>query len=77
MKPLCQFRGLRSLKLVGMTQSYQTYIWQAAWLNLELDELELGMVLKPEIASSTHAGQWKPIQEGWTMDDEQTSDPSY
>ena len=77
LKPLCQFRGLRSLKLVGMMQSYQTYIWQAAWLNLALDELELGMVLKPEILSLTHGSQWRLIQEGWTMDEKQNAEPSY
>lgn len=77
LKPLCQFRGLRSLKLVGMMQSYQTYIWQAAWLNLALDELELGMVLKPEIISLTHGSQWRLIREGWTMDEEQKAEPSY
>ena len=77
LKPLCQFRGLRSLKLVGMMQSYQTYIWQAAWLNLALDELELGMVLKPEILSVTHGRQWGLVEEGWTMDEKQTADPVY
>lgn len=77
MRPLCQFRRLRSLKLVGMMQSYQTFIWQAAWLNLGLEELELGMALEPEIASHKHKAQWKLIQEGWTMDKKQTADPVY
>ncbi|KAJ5681376.1 uncharacterized protein N7477_001316 [Penicillium maclennaniae] len=77
LKPLCHFRWLRSLKLVGMMQSYQTYIWQAAWLNLGLDELELGMVLKPEILSVTHGRQWDLVEEGWTMNEKQTGDPVY
>lgn len=77
LKPLCQFRGLRSLKLVGMMQSYQNYIWQAAWLNLALDELELGMMLKPEIISLTYGSQWRLIEEGWTMDEKQNAEPSY
>lgn len=77
LKPLCQFRGLRSLKLVGMLQSYQTYIWQTAWLNLGLDELELGMVLGPEIMSVTHGRQWKLVEEGWTMDEKQSAEPVY
>jgi len=77
MEPLCQFRNLRSLKIVGMMQSYQPYIWQAAWLNLDLDELELGMVLKPEITSVAHGGQWKLIQEGWKMDEKTTAEPVY
>ncbi|KAJ5128255.1 hypothetical protein N7448_001972 [Penicillium atrosanguineum] len=77
LKPLCQFRGLRSLKLFGMMQSYQTYIWQTAWLNLGLDELELGMVLKPEILSVTHGRQWSLVEEGWSMNEKQTADPVY
>lgn len=77
MKPLCQFRRLRSLKLVGMMQSYQTYIWQAAWLNFGLEELELGMALEPEILSRPLGAQWKPIQEGWSMEERQTADPVY
>lgn len=77
MKPLCQFHHLRSLKIVGMMQSYQTYIWQAAWLNLGLEELELGMVLEPEILSPAHGAQWKVIQEGWSMDERRTAEPVY
>lgn len=77
MQPLCQFRCLRSLKIVGMMQSYQTYIWQAAWLNLNLTELELGMALEPEIIDHTRCAQWRLIQEGWSMDQRKTADPVY
>lgn len=77
LEPLCHFLGLRSLKLVGMMQSYQTYIWKAAWLNLNLDELELGMALEPEIISSQRAGHWKLIEEGWEMDKKISGPPVY
>ena len=77
MKPLCHFRALRSLKLVGMMQSYQTYIWQTAWLNLNLEELELGMALEPEVTSSTYSMQWELIQHGWEMDPKHSADPVY
>jgi hypothetical protein len=60
-----------------MLQSYQAFIWQTAWLNLGLDELELGMVLGPEIMSVTHGRQWKLIEEGWTMDEKQSAEPVY
>ncbi|KAJ5580297.1 uncharacterized protein N7459_006282 [Penicillium hispanicum] len=77
LKPLCQFLGLSSLKLVGMMQSYQSYIWQAAWLNLNLDELELGMALEPEIISSERAADWKLIQDEWKMDKKTSAKPIY
>lgn len=77
MQPLCQFRHLRSLKIVGMMQSYQTYIWQAAWLDLNLTELELDMALEPEVIDRTRYAQWHLIQEGWSMDQTKTADPAY
>ncbi|KAI1975438.1 hypothetical protein LOZ12_000917 [Ophidiomyces ophidiicola] len=45
--PLSNFRHLRILKLTGMLQSYQPYIWQAVWLNQNLEELHLEMALEP------------------------------
>lgn len=75
--PLCHFRCLRSLKLTGMMQSYQTYIWQVAWLNMNLDELELGMVLEPEILSDTHLAKWRLIQDGWKINGENCQQPVY
>lgn len=77
LEPLCQFRGLRSLKLVGMMKSYQSCIWKAVWLNLNLAELELGMVLEPEVLSRTRYAQWALIEEGWIMHERTTVDPVY
>jgi hypothetical protein len=62
--PLCAFRGLRILKVTGMMQSYQKPIWQAAWLNLNLEELELGMALEPCIRRNFN-GNWPLIKGGW------------
>ena len=47
--PLCEFRNLRSIRLGGMLQSYQTCIWRACWLNPGLEELILEMALEPTI----------------------------
>lgn len=74
--PLCQFRGLRILKLTGMLQSYQKYIWQAAWLNTELEELELGMALTPRITRN-YEGKWPLIKGGWTMSGVSYGEPVY
>lgn len=76
-KPLCQFRNLRSLKLVGMLQSYQTYIWQAAWMNLNLDELELGMALEPVVANPSYSMEWRYIHYGWMKDPGNFAEPAY
>lgn len=74
--PLCQFRCLRVLKLTGMLQSYQKYIWQAAWLNTELEELELGMALAPRIRRN-YQGKWPFIKGGWTMSGDSYGEPVY
>ncbi|OJD14749.1 hypothetical protein ACJ73_09046 [Blastomyces percursus] len=63
--PLCNFRNLRFLKLAGMSQSYQKYIWQAAWLNPGLETLELEMALEPCIRRA-FAG-WPYIKGGWVQ----------
>jgi hypothetical protein len=70
MRPLCDFRHLRSLQLNGMLQSYQKYIWQTCWLNPGLEELTLEMALEPSIHDpySQHCrvieGDWKMTGEG-------------
>ncbi|PGH06361.1 hypothetical protein GX51_02371 [Blastomyces parvus] len=61
--PLCNFRNLRFLKLAGMSQSYQKYIWQVAWLNPGLETLELEMALEPCIRRPFSG--WPYIKGGW------------
>ncbi|OOQ83749.1 hypothetical protein PEBR_33376 [Penicillium brasilianum] len=77
LEPLCQFRCLRSPRITGMLQSYQAFIWQAAWLNLDLEELSLEMGLEPEIDSTVHRAQWKAIKDGWEMDKKHYAEPVY
>ncbi|PYI27374.1 hypothetical protein BP00DRAFT_460254 [Aspergillus indologenus CBS 114.80] len=74
--PLIHFRHLRSLKITGMVQSYQKYIWQAAWLNTGLEELELSMVCEPRLRRS-FTGVWPCIKGGWTMNPTHYSAPVY
>ncbi|KAJ5313062.1 hypothetical protein PENANT_c018G02503 [Penicillium antarcticum] len=76
LKPLCEFRNLRSLKLTGMLRSYQLYIWQAVWLNTKLETLVLGMALEPDIFSAP-GSQWKQIKTGWKMSGRMYADPVY
>ena len=53
LSPLCLYRQLRTLKIVGMMQSYQWYIWLVVWLNPELVELDLEMVKDGERLDSS------------------------
>lgn len=41
LSPLCLYRKLHSLKIVGMMRSYQPYIWLVVWMNPCLSELTL------------------------------------
>lgn len=62
---LCNFRNLRKLKLTGMSQSYQKYIWQTVWLNPAIEELELEMALEPCIRRTFNA-DWPSIKGNWS-----------
>ena len=62
--PLCSFRNLRTLKITGMVDSYQKYIWQIAWLNSRLEDLTLEMVLEPNIRRMKDA-HWPTIKGSW------------
>lgn len=64
LSPLCEFRNLRVLKLTGMMQSYQKYIWQAVWLNHDLETLVLEMALEPRIEDHMMEN-WKWIKGDW------------
>ncbi|KAA8645373.1 hypothetical protein EYZ11_000445 [Aspergillus tanneri] len=76
LEPLSQFRNLRVLKITGMMQSYQKYIWQAAWLNTRLEELEMGMALQPRLRRP-HAERWPYIKGGWTLNKAHYDKPVY
>ncbi|KAL5332295.1 hypothetical protein BJX70DRAFT_407821 [Aspergillus crustosus] len=74
MAPICTFRNLRVLKLTGMMQSYQMYIFMAAWLNTNLDELEIGMALPPRLR---RCYKWHYIKGGWRLDKATYGEPVY
>lgn len=48
LSPLCLYRDLRTLKITGMMQSYQSYIWLVVWLNPQLTDLTLEMAGEAE-----------------------------
>ncbi|KAK1144972.1 hypothetical protein N8T08_004687 [Aspergillus melleus] len=76
LEPLNQFRKLRVLKITSMIQSYQKEIWQAAWLNVDLEELELEMVSQPRIRRP-YVDHWPYIKGGWKMSKEVYGEPVY
>ncbi|RDW87144.1 uncharacterized protein DSM5745_03786 [Aspergillus mulundensis] len=74
MSPLCTFRNLRVLKITGMMQSYQMHIFQAAWLNTDLEELEIGMALSPRLRRGY---KWPYIKGGWRLNKATYGEPVY
>ncbi|KAL1956078.1 hypothetical protein VTO42DRAFT_7673 [Malbranchea cinnamomea] len=64
--PLCNFRCLTYLKLTGMMQSYQKYIWHTVWLNPQLEVVELEMALEPCIRRTSNA-KWPSIKGEWKV----------
>lgn len=76
MKPLLNFRNLRSLHITCMVKSYQPYIWQAVWLNPYLEELELEMATGPQLHDQSPE-TWKAIDEDWKMGKEAEGYPVY
>ena len=48
LSPLCLYRELQSLKIIGMMRSYQWYIWLVVWLNPQLRTLTLEMAGEAE-----------------------------
>ena len=76
LQPLCEFRNLKSLKLSGMLQSYQKYIWQTCWLNPGLEDLALEMALAPELTEGFDSA-WSTIDIEWTMMSEDETSTQY
>ncbi|OJJ51755.1 hypothetical protein ASPZODRAFT_163543 [Penicilliopsis zonata CBS 506.65] len=66
LKPIIEFRSLRVLKITGMMQSYQKYIWEVVWLNPELTDLWLEMALEPSLESNL-SGEWQVIKHNWKV----------
>jgi hypothetical protein len=76
MRPLCEFRHLRSLQLNGMLQSYQKHIWQTCWLNPALEELTLEMALEPTM-HDPYSQHCPAIESDWKMKSEDESSMEY
>ncbi|KAF7586919.1 hypothetical protein BBP40_008028, partial [Aspergillus hancockii] len=76
LNPLPSFRNLHTLKLVGMTQSYQAQIWTTCWLNPALETLELGMALPPTLRPNGHY-RWPCIRGGWELTKDNYRRPVY
>ena len=53
LSPLCLYRQLHSLKIVGMMRSYQQYIWLVVWMNPCLSELTLETASEGEAMDGT------------------------
>ena len=53
LSPLCLYRNLHSLKIVGMMRSYQPYIWLVVWMNPYLSELTLETASEGEAMDGT------------------------
>ncbi|KAL2816284.1 hypothetical protein BJX63DRAFT_142735 [Aspergillus granulosus] len=64
MVSVCTFRNVHVLKITGMMQSYQMYILQAAWLNANLNEYEIGMALSPRLC---RCYKWPYTQRYWQL----------
>jgi hypothetical protein len=76
LSPLPSFRNLVTLKLVGMTQSYELPIWITAWLNPRLETLELGMALPPTLRQNPRT-KWPCIRGGWELTPDKYRPPVY
>ena len=48
LSPLCLYRELRTLRITGMMQNYQSMFWPVIWLNPQLTDLTLEMAGEAE-----------------------------
>ncbi|KAI9706664.1 MAG: hypothetical protein M1836_003673 [Candelina mexicana] len=64
MRPLRQYVHVKDLSIVGMLDSYQPMIWEAAWVMKKLVRLDLRMALEPVLR---RGNEWPFIQNRWKM----------
>lgn len=62
LKPLWRLRELRSLKIVGMQRSYQTFIWEVVWKNPHMERLTMEMAEAPSLSQRAKDLGWHIIQ---------------
>ncbi|CAG7929733.1 unnamed protein product [Penicillium olsonii] len=65
LKPLPEFRRLRSLKLTEMVESHQPDIWLAVWVNFNLETLVLEMKNRPRCKTQIGSTICVNIGPGW------------
>ena len=63
LKPLCDFRGLKSLCVTGMLESYQQVIWEVVFRNPSLETLEMRMAQEPLCRNRIDREVWPRIEE--------------
>ncbi|KAK7553720.1 hypothetical protein IWX49DRAFT_615883 [Phyllosticta citricarpa] len=66
MKHLTVFRNLNSLCVYGMTESFQSILWETVWRNTHLHTLELGMLLHP-ITRTEDGSPFPRIGKHWKL----------
>ncbi|KAI9799897.1 MAG: hypothetical protein M1833_003819 [Piccolia ochrophora] len=66
---------LRRLTLIGMLESCQKEIWEAAWMLPRLKYLELGMAIGPDM--NAIRVEWPAIEGDWQMSDAHEVTSSY
>ncbi|KKY15706.1 hypothetical protein UCRPC4_g06207 [Phaeomoniella chlamydospora] len=66
LRPILEFRNLKSLRLTGLLSSYQKYIWEACWLNSGLEDLTIEMALEPELLGDWRKN-WKLMDGNWKV----------
>ncbi|KAI9775943.1 MAG: hypothetical protein M1835_005660 [Candelina submexicana] len=64
LRPLRQYVHVKDLSIVGMLDSYQPMIWEAAWVMKKLARLDLRMALEPVLR---RGNEWPFIQNRWKM----------
>jgi hypothetical protein len=64
--PLRRLTALKSLTIVGMTQSYQKQIWEALWLIPSIKHLDLRMITEPALRRDRDEN-WEFIKGSWKI----------
>jgi hypothetical protein len=65
MKPLKEFVKLKELRIFGMTESYESIVWETVWRNETekkmMELLELRLFLDPIIRSGPSQTKWTKV----------------
>lgn len=75
LRPLSNFRRLKTLKIGGMMRSYQKYIWMCCWANSGIEDLALEMALEPRIDNQNIKWSW--IKGNWVYRKDRAGSTEY